>query len=84
MGVGGQHHAPAALPPRKSWYPLYRRLGRPQAQSGRVQFLVQKVRSGILKCGFNYVQCLDFISEFQLEDRPSPLCSHIVLVFEML
>ena len=28
-GVGGQHHAPAALPPGKTWYPLYRRLGGP-------------------------------------------------------
>jgi hypothetical protein len=27
MGVGGQRHAPAVLPPGKSWYPLYRRLG---------------------------------------------------------
>ena len=26
MGVGGQHHAPAALPPRKTRYPLYSRL----------------------------------------------------------
>ena len=26
-GVGGQHHAPAALPPGKTRYPLYRRLG---------------------------------------------------------
>ena len=30
MGVGGQHHAPAALLPGKTRYPLYRRLGRPQ------------------------------------------------------
>ena len=37
MGVGGQHHAPAALPPGKTWYPLYRRLGGPQGWSGRVQ-----------------------------------------------
>ena len=29
MGVGGQHHSPAALPPGKTRYPLYRRLGRP-------------------------------------------------------
>ena len=29
MGVGGQHHAPVALPPGKTRYPLYRRLGRP-------------------------------------------------------
>jgi hypothetical protein len=36
MGVGGQRHAPAALPPRTNRYPLYRRLGRPQGLSGRV------------------------------------------------
>ena len=24
MGVGGQYHAPAALPPGKTWYPLYK------------------------------------------------------------
>jgi hypothetical protein len=36
-GVGGQHHAPAALPPGKNRYPLYRRLGGPQSRSGRVR-----------------------------------------------
>ena len=36
-GVGEQRHAPAALPPRKNRYPLYRRLGRPQGKSGRVR-----------------------------------------------
>jgi hypothetical protein len=35
-GVRGQRHAPAALPPRKTRYPLYRRLGGPQGRSGRV------------------------------------------------
>jgi hypothetical protein len=36
MEVSGQLHAPAALPPGKSpWYPLDRRLGGPQSQSGR-------------------------------------------------
>jgi hypothetical protein len=30
MGVGGQHHDPAALPSGKTRYPLYRRLGGPQ------------------------------------------------------
>jgi len=30
MGVGGQHHTPAALPPVKTRYSLYRRLGGPQ------------------------------------------------------
>ena len=36
MRVGGQHHASAALPPGKTRYPLYRRLGGRQGQSGRV------------------------------------------------
>ena len=37
VGVGGQHHAPAAFPPGKTWYPFCRRLGGPQGWSGRVQ-----------------------------------------------
>ena len=37
MGVGGQHHAPAALPPGRTRYPLYMRLGGPQGRSGRVR-----------------------------------------------
>ena len=28
------------LPPEKTWYPLYRRLGGPQGRSGRVENLV--------------------------------------------
>ena len=32
MEVGGQRHAPAALPPVKTQYPLYRRLGAPQSR----------------------------------------------------
>ena len=36
MGVGDQRHTPATSPPVKTWYPLYRRLGRPQGWSGRV------------------------------------------------
>jgi hypothetical protein len=36
MEVRGQIHAPAALPPGKDpWYPLDRRLDRPQNRSGR-------------------------------------------------
>ena len=35
--VGGQRHTPAALPPGKTRYPLYRRLGEPQSRSGRVR-----------------------------------------------
>jgi hypothetical protein len=36
MGVSGQRHASAALPPGMTRYPLYRRLSRLQGQSGRV------------------------------------------------
>jgi hypothetical protein len=36
-GVGGQYHAPAALPPGNTRYPFYRRLGGPQGRSGRVR-----------------------------------------------
>ena len=37
MGVDVKRHAPAALSPRKTTYPLYRRLGRPQGRYGRVR-----------------------------------------------
>ena len=37
MEVGGQRHAPVALPQGKSWYPLCRRLGGSQGLSGRVR-----------------------------------------------
>ena len=36
-GVGGQRHTPAALPPGRTLYPLYRRLVRPQGVSGRMR-----------------------------------------------
>ena len=37
IGVGDQHHGPAASPPGKTRYALYRRLVRPQGRSGRVR-----------------------------------------------
>jgi hypothetical protein len=37
MGVSGYRHDPAALPPEKTRYPLYRRLGGPQGRSGQVR-----------------------------------------------
>jgi hypothetical protein len=37
MEVGGLRHAPAALPPGKTQYPLYRRLGGPQSRSEQVR-----------------------------------------------
>jgi len=36
-GVGGQRHAPAALPPGETRYPLHRVLGGPHDRSGRVR-----------------------------------------------
>jgi hypothetical protein len=36
MGMGGQRHAPAALPTGMTRYQLYGRLGTPQGRSGRV------------------------------------------------
>jgi hypothetical protein len=36
MGVGGQRHGQATLPPGNTQYPLYRRLGGPQGQYGWV------------------------------------------------
>ena len=36
MGLGGHRHAPTALPPGKTRYPLYKRLGELQSQSGQV------------------------------------------------
>jgi hypothetical protein len=35
--MGGERHAPADLPPGKTLYPLYRRLGRPHSRLGRVR-----------------------------------------------
>ena len=37
MGVVGQHHVHAAVPPGKTRYPLYRRVGVAQGRSGRVR-----------------------------------------------
>ena len=36
-GVGGQRHTSAALPPGKTWYPLYRRVVGPRGWSGNVR-----------------------------------------------
>jgi hypothetical protein len=37
MELSGQRHVPAALPPGKTGYPLYRWLGALQGRSGRVR-----------------------------------------------
>ena len=38
-GVAGQLHAQASLLQGKTWYPWYRRLGRPQGRSGGAENL---------------------------------------------
>jgi hypothetical protein len=47
MGLGGQCHAPAALPPGKTRYPLNRRLGGPQSRSGRMRKISPTHRDSI-------------------------------------
>ena len=37
--MGGQGHAQTVLPPGKTRYPLYKRLGGPQGQYGQVQII---------------------------------------------
>jgi len=37
MGMGSQLYVPAALPPGKTRYPLYKRIGGAQGRSGRVR-----------------------------------------------
>jgi len=44
MRVGGQRHAPAALPSGKTRYPLYRSLGGPQGRYGQVRKISPQTR----------------------------------------
>ena len=44
MRVGGQCHVPVALPPGKTQYPQYRRLGGSQGRSGWVQKMLPPTR----------------------------------------
>ena len=58
-GVGGQRHAPAALPSAKTRYPLYRRLGGPQGRFGRVRQVSshrdsENTKSGCKKNSWKY------------------------------
>ena len=86
MGVGGQHHAPAALPPGKTQYPLYRRLGRPQGRSGQVRKIsspagfdprtVQLVASRYTDCLHTYAGMNKFcINVLNLQTNEDPLMS---------
>jgi hypothetical protein len=72
MRVGAQRHASAALPPGKTRYPLYRRLGGPQGRSGRVRNIsltpgfdprtVQPVASRYTDCAY-YCHYLVFLNK---------------------
>jgi hypothetical protein len=71
MGVGGQRHVPAALPPpprHSDPVPLYRTLGGPQGWSGQVRKIF--ATTGIRSVEYNgctlrfvqlHVQCVDCI-----------------------
>jgi hypothetical protein len=47
MRVGGQRHAPAALPPGKTGYRFYRRLGGTQGRSGHFAGEISLVPTGV-------------------------------------
>jgi hypothetical protein len=61
--VGGQHHAPAALLPGKTRYPLYRGLDGPQGRSGRVRKISPP--SGFF---FSFCTIVDRVDRFELFD----------------
>jgi hypothetical protein len=51
-GVGGQRHVPAALPPGKTRYPLYRSMGGPQDWSGQVRKISPPIRLAFVLSDF--------------------------------
>jgi len=69
-GGGGQRHGLAALPPGKTRYPLYMRLGGPQGRSGRVRKIspppgfvcriIQPIASRCTDCAIMGQQVLNF------------------------
>ena len=65
MGVSGQRHAPAALPPGKETrYPLYWRLGGPQGRSIRVRKIPPPPGDSIPDFT-TYIPCFVFVSYVQ-------------------
>ena len=75
MGVGGQRHAPAALPPGKTRYTLYR-LGGPQGRSGRVR----KISS---QPGFDPRTVYPIASRYPDWAIPAPLIIIIIITIIM-
>jgi hypothetical protein len=82
MGVG-QRHAPAALPLRKTRYPLSRRLGGPHGWSGRVgknSHRKQRIKYAI-NIGVNFVGYICNTGEICLCFTLNPLS--ILYFFEL-
>jgi hypothetical protein len=55
MGVGGESHAPAALPPGKNRYPFYGRLGGPKHI---MHLTVAMISKSTLSCLNNKLQLI--------------------------
>ena len=88
MGVGGQHHAPAALPPGKTRYPLYRRLGGPQGPSGRVRKISPPQYGSVLFVYWdlttpNYIHKTFHVSESTLVQYALNILFKILLITEL-
>ena len=90
MGVGGQRHAPAALPPGETRYPLYRRLSGPQGRSGRVRKMspqpgfdprtVQPVASHTDRAIPACVNCTEMLFNLQCFVTPGDTFRHLILI----
>ena len=72
-GVGGKRHAPAALSPGKTRYPLYRRLGGPQERSGRV-------RKNIVSTGIRSPDRPALTSRYTDWAIPTPLKGWLIII----
>ena len=84
MGMGGQRHAPAALPPGKMRHPFYRRLGELQGWSGRMRkispppgfdpWTVQPVASGytdwVMPTPVYHIPCINYLCKISTFSVP--------------
>ena len=66
MGMGGQRHAPTALPPGKTLYPLYRRLGEVQGPSLKAILIAQSTQSAAAAAAANKHDTTNGTAEFIL------------------